>query len=172
MSAPPPRPALTERDLVLLQLIAAEAPLTTIADRAGIPADQVADAIDAVLAVTGTRTRAHAAAWATAQRIVTATSEPCAAQTAAPALPPRLLQVLRGWAGGHTSDELTDLFGVAPATMRSYSKTILGELGVRSQTQAAIAGVLCDLVRLTHVDPAWPAVPLGAASSPTARRAA
>ena len=103
---------------------------------------------------------------------MTAATEPCAAQTASPLLPPRLLQVLRGWAGGQTNDELTDLFGVAPATMRSYSKAILGELGVRSKTQAAVAGVLCGLVRLAHVDPAWPAVPLGAASSPTARRAA
>ncbi len=80
-----PRPGLTEHDLILLELITADA--------VGISADQMPGAIDPVLATTGTRT--HAAA----QRILTATAAPCATQTAAPALPRRRLQVLR-WAGG------------------------------------------------------------------------
>ncbi|WP_035862520.1 helix-turn-helix transcriptional regulator [Kitasatospora cheerisanensis] len=120
----------------------------------------VRDAIDTVLAATGTRTPAHLAAWATARRIVTRPVHPTGALITTPALPRRQRQLLRGWAGGKVNAELAAEMGIASTTVRSYGKAVLAGLGVGCAPQAAVVGVLTGLVLLSHINPAWPAEPL------------
>ncbi|MQS14712.1 hypothetical protein F7Q99_21205 [Streptomyces kaniharaensis] len=164
-----PMPELTGQDTALLILVAAGASHDTIARDAtlALKPHEVGDAIEALLAKTCTRTVLHLAAWATAYRIVTDTAEPCAALAIAPRLTPRLLQILRGWAGGRSTPELTADFGLSPTTMRTYTKTLLSELGVHSQVQASVTGVLTGLTLLSDIDSAWPARPLRRTAQPS-----
>ncbi len=164
-----PMPELTDQDTALLILVATGASHHTIIRAAtlALRPHEVGDAIESLLAKTRTRTVLHLAAWATAHRIVTDTAEPCAALAITPQLTPRLLQVLRGWAAGRSTPELTADFGISPMTMRTYTKTLLSELGVRSQIQASVVGVLTGLTLLSDIDPAWPAHPLIRAAQPS-----
>ncbi|MGW2542526.1 hypothetical protein ACWC5I_17035 [Kitasatospora sp. NPDC001574] len=158
----PAPPDLTYGDRRLLRLIAANAPVAQVAAETGLPPQTAAvnAAADDLLRRIGARTRAQAAAWATAHRIVTATVEPCAA-LAAPVRPTgRQLQVLRGWCGGRTDDELAAEYTIALPTLRGYAIALRGQLGVRRKEQACVAGILAGHVRLSDIDPLWPAVPL------------
>ncbi|MFI9327946.1 LuxR C-terminal-related transcriptional regulator [Kitasatospora sp. NPDC052868] len=157
-----PLPALAAAELRLIVLASAGASFEQIvADpETRLRLGDVRSAIEAVLVTTGTRTVLQLAGWATAQRIVTQPVHPSGALTAKPSLTPRLSQVLRGWAGGRSTPELTADFGISPTTMRSYTKTLLNTLNVDSQPQAVVVGVLAELVLLSDIDPAWPAEPL------------
>ncbi|MFD9687275.1 LuxR C-terminal-related transcriptional regulator [Kitasatospora sp. NPDC059088] len=163
-----PLPALTTSELRLIVLIAAGASHDQIAadPDTKLQPDDVRRAIEALLVTTGTRTVLHLAAWATAHRIVTQPVHPSGALTIKPQLAPRLTQILRGWAGGRSTPELTADFGIAPSTMRTYYKTLLSQLNVDSQPQAVVVGVLAQLVWLNSIDPAWPAGPLAPAAEP------
>ncbi|MFJ2778198.1 Mur ligase domain-containing protein [Kitasatospora sp. NPDC087315] len=163
-----PVPSLTGQDIALLVLVAAGAGHGTIAadPTLALERHQVGDAIRALLARTGTRTVLQLAAWATARRIITDSAEPCAALAVTPCLAPRPRQILRGWAGGRSTPELAADFGVTPATMRAYTRTLLSDLGVGSQAQASVVGVLAGLTLLSDIDPAWPSVPLDRATRP------
>ncbi|MBV6695677.1 LuxR C-terminal-related transcriptional regulator [Kitasatospora aureofaciens] len=151
---------LSERDVRLLVHIAAESQTRTIAgDPAlGLERAEIDTAVGALLKATGSRTMLQLVAWGAAHGLVTDTAEPCAA-LAAPRLPPRLRQILTGWVGGRSTPELTADFGISPATMRGYIKDLNTRLGVHSQMQASIAGVLSGQVLLSSIDPSWPAEP-------------
>ncbi|GLW74719.1 hypothetical protein Kpho02_70160 [Kitasatospora phosalacinea] len=162
MNPPPlplPGPDLTPDERTLLQLLAAAASERTISTTTGRPLNSIAGAVTALLDKTSCHTRTQAAAWATAQRIVTSTTQPCAAQTTLPHLPPRMLRILRAWAGGTSPEEVRAELGVAVGTMRGYSARVLNALGVHRQEQAAVAGVLCGLVEPAHITPAWAELP-------------
>ncbi|MGW3073869.1 helix-turn-helix transcriptional regulator [Kitasatospora sp. NPDC001132] len=165
-----PLPALTASERRLIVLVAAGASHDQIAadPDTKLQRDDVRSAIEAVLVTTGTRTVLHLAAWAAAHRIVTQPVHPSGALTINPQLAPRLLQILRGWAGGRSTPELTADFGIAPSTMRTYSKSLLSQLNVDSQPQAVVVGVLAQLVWLNCIDPAWPAGPLVPTTEPQA----
>ncbi|MEV7121147.1 helix-turn-helix transcriptional regulator [Kitasatospora griseola] len=128
--------------------------------------DSVRSAIDAVLAITGTRTPAHLAAWATARRLVTEPVRPSGALIVTPALPPRRQQVLCGWAGGKSNEELAHELGITRSTVRGYGKALIADLDVGCARQAVVVGVLSGLVLLRDVDPSWPAKPLVAEAAP------
>ncbi|WP_404868478.1 hypothetical protein ACI1MP_10440 [Kitasatospora griseola] len=165
---PDPIPELTDAQRRLIVLVAGGATFTQIAadPATWLQPAGVRDAIDAVLAATGTRTPAHLAAWATARRFVTEPVRPCGALVAAPALARRHQQVLRGWAGGMTDHDLVADFGVAWTTVRSYGKAVFAGLGVGCASQAVVVGVLAGLVLLSDIDSDWPAQALaGTASS-------
>ncbi|MFB7908370.1 LuxR C-terminal-related transcriptional regulator [Kitasatospora purpeofusca] len=168
---PAPLPALTAPELRLIALVAAGASHEQIAadPETRLRAADVRSAIEAVLATTGTRTVLHLAAWATAHRIVTQPVHPSGALSIKPALAPRRLQILRGWAGGRSTSELTADFGISPTTMRTYCKTLLAELNTDSQPQAVVIGVLAQLVLLSDIDPTWETRPLAAAQKSAAR---
>ena len=140
MNPPPlplPGPELTLDERALLRLLAAAASERTISTATGRPLDSVAGAVTALLDKTGCRTRTQAAAWATAQRIVTSTTQPCTAQTTLPHLQPRMLRVLRAWAGGAGPEEVRAELGVTVGTMRGYSARILNTLGVHRHRSPA-----------------------------------
>ncbi len=168
MNTLPPAPDLTRRQVLLLHRVAnGESHAVIAADPAlHLRPDEIGAAIDELLAVTGTRTVPHLAAWAAARRFVTDTAEPCAALAVNLRLVPRLHQLLRGWTGGQSSSEITAEFGVSYGTMHGYSSRLLGELGVRSQVQASVAGVLAGLTLLSDIDPTWPAEPLNRTTGP------
>ncbi|MFD4533579.1 hypothetical protein ACFWNL_21205 [Kitasatospora sp. NPDC058397] len=157
-----PAHALTEQQVRLLGHIGAESTVRTIAADPELPwaRAEVDAAVKELLAVSGTRTESQLVAWGTAHRLITDTSQPCAALAAEIRLPLRLHRVLVGWVGGRTSPELATDFDVTPSTMRGYSRDLRSWLGVRSQVQASIAAVLAGLVQLRDVDPSWPAEPL------------
>ncbi|MFD0404111.1 LuxR C-terminal-related transcriptional regulator [Kitasatospora sp. NPDC127116] len=165
-----PLPNLTASESRLIVLVAAGASRDQIAadPDTKLQPDDVRSAIDAVLVTTGTRTVLHLAAWATAHRIVTQSVHPSGALTIKPQLAPRLTQILSGWASGRSTPELTADFGIAPSTMRGYSKSLLSQLNVDSQPQAVVVGVLAQLVPLNSIDRAWPAEPLAPAAVPQA----
>ncbi|MCG6499233.1 LuxR C-terminal-related transcriptional regulator [Kitasatospora sp. A2-31] len=157
-----PLPALAAAELRLIVLAAAGASFEQIAadPETRLRLDDVRSAIEAVLVTTGTRTLLQLAAWATAHRIVTQPVHPSGALAIKPSLAPRLSQILRGWAGGRSTPELTADFGISPTTMRTYTKTLLTTLNVDSPPQAVVVGVLAELVLLSDIDPTWPAEPL------------
>ncbi|MFJ2864965.1 hypothetical protein [Kitasatospora sp. NPDC087314] len=157
-----PAHALTEQQVRLLGHIAAESTVRTIVADPELPWErsEIDHAIQDLIAATGTCTASQLAAWGTARRIITATSEPCAALTTPICLPPRLYRVLVGWVGGRTTLELTVDFDVTAATLRGYGRDLRAWLGVRTQIQASIAAVLSGLVYLSDIDPTWPAEPL------------
>ncbi|MEV0530868.1 hypothetical protein [Kitasatospora sp. NPDC050463] len=167
-----PLPELSEAERQLITLVAQGNSASQIAAAPGSSKDTEAarEAIQALFAKTGTRTVPHLAAWAAAHRIVTEPVRPTGALSVKPQLPPRLAQILRGWSGGRTTPELTADFGISPATMRSYIKTLFTYLGVDSQPQAGVVGVLAGLVRLSDIDPSWPAEPLASAVGSGAAR--
>ncbi|MEU6233032.1 LuxR C-terminal-related transcriptional regulator [Kitasatospora sp. NPDC047058] len=172
MNTLPPAPDLTPTQARLLRRVAdGETHALIAADPLlHLRADQVGAAVDELLTLTGTRTPPHLAAWAAARRFVTDTAEPCAALTATVRLTRRQHDLLRAWTGGLSTPEIVTAFGVSYGTVRGYSTLLLGQLGVRSQVQAAVAGVLARLTLLSDVDPAWPAEPL-APAGPIARAA-
>ncbi len=157
-----PLPALAAAERRLIVLTSAGASFEQIAadPETRLRLGDVRSAIEAVLVTTGNRTVPQLAGWATAHRIVTQPVHPSGALTIKPSLAPRLSQVLRGWAGGRSTPELTADFGISSTTMRSYTKTLLSTLNVDSDTQAVVVGVLAELVLLSDIDPAWPAEPL------------
>ncbi|WP_033825801.1 MULTISPECIES: LuxR C-terminal-related transcriptional regulator [unclassified Kitasatospora] len=157
-----PLPALAAAERRLIVLASAGATFEQIAadPETRLRLGDVRSAIEAVLVTSGTRTVLQLAGWATAHRIVTEPVHPSGALTIKPSLAPRLSQVLRGWAGGRSTPELTADFGISSTTMRSYTKTLLSTLNVDSDTQAVVVGVLAELVLLSDIDPAWPAEPL------------
>ncbi|MFF3006700.1 hypothetical protein ACFVTF_28305 [Kitasatospora sp. NPDC057940] len=163
----PPAHTLTGQQVRLLGHIATESTARTIAADPELPWEraEVDAAVKDLLAATGTRTASQLVAWGTAHRIITDTSQPCAALTADIRLPQRLRGVLVGWVGGRTAPELAADVGIATTTVRSYGRDLRAWLGVRSQVQASIAAVLADLVLLSDIDPAWPAEPLHHAAS-------
>ncbi|MGV9266554.1 hypothetical protein ACWDRR_18070 [Kitasatospora sp. NPDC003701] len=156
-----PLPDLSDQDRRLIVLAASGASHHQIAADAepAVAPDDVRAAIETLLGRTRTRTVLHLSAWATARAIVTGPVHPTAALTTKPQLRPRLLQILRGWSGGRSTGELTAGWGIAPSTMRGYTKTLLTELGVDSRPQAAVVGVLAQLTLLSDIDPHWPAEP-------------
>ncbi|MFD0262408.1 helix-turn-helix transcriptional regulator [Kitasatospora indigofera] len=162
MTTTGPLPDLSDQDRRLIVLVASGARHPQIAADPGaaVVADDVRAAIKTLLTRTRTSTVLHLAAWATAQRIVTAPVHPTGALTVKPQLMPRLSQTLRGWSAGRSTSELTAEWGIAPGTMRTYTKTLLTQLGVDSQPQATVVGVLCGLTLLSDIDPAWAAEPL------------
>ncbi|MEU9044462.1 MULTISPECIES: LuxR C-terminal-related transcriptional regulator [unclassified Kitasatospora] len=161
MSADPlPALAAAERRLIILAAAGASFEQIAADPETRLAPDGVRSAIEAVLVTTGTRTVLQLAGWATAHRIVTQPVHPSGALTVKPSLAPRLSQVLRGWARGRSTPELTADFGISSTTMRSYTKTLLSTLNVDSQPQAVVVGVLAELVLLSDIDPAWPAEPL------------
>ncbi|MFB7474327.1 LuxR C-terminal-related transcriptional regulator [Kitasatospora sp. NPDC056184] len=159
-TAPLPALAAAERRLVVLASAGASFEQIAADPETRLRLDDVRSAIEAVLVTTGTRTVLQLAGWATAHRIVTQPVHPSGALTIKPSLAPRLSQILRGWAGGRSTPELTADFGISPTTMRTYTKTLLTTLNVDSQPQAIVVGVLAGLVLLSDIDPAWPAEPL------------
>ncbi|MFJ1706868.1 LuxR C-terminal-related transcriptional regulator [Kitasatospora sp. NPDC088346] len=163
MTATGPLPDLSDQERRLIVLVAASASHDQISadDEAAVDPGGVRSAIELLLAKTRTRTVLQLAAWASAHRIVTSPVRPSAALTIKPQLPPRLLQILQGWAAGRSTPELTADWGIAPSTMRTYTKTLLTQLGVDSQLQASVVGVLAGLTTLNDIEPAWPADPPG-----------
>ncbi|WP_327073895.1 LuxR C-terminal-related transcriptional regulator [Kitasatospora purpeofusca] len=157
-----PVPALAAAERRLIVLASAGASFEQIAadPETRLRLGDVRSAIEAVLVTTGNRTVPQLAGWATAHRIVTQTVHPSGALTIKPSLAPRLSQVLRGWAGGRSTPELTADFGISSTTMRSYTKTLLSTLNVDSDTQAVVVGVLAKLLLLSDVNLSWPAEPL------------
>ncbi|MFB8201921.1 hypothetical protein [Kitasatospora purpeofusca] len=158
----PSLPVLTTAEVRLITLAAAGASHEQIAadPETRLQTSDVRGAIEAVLVTTGTRTVLQLAGWATARQLVTRPVHPSGALVTTPKLPPRLLQILRGWAGGRSTPELTDGFGIAPTTMRTYTKDLLSRLDADSPPQAVVVGVLARLVLLHDIDPAWPPEPL------------
>ncbi|MFJ8628160.1 LuxR C-terminal-related transcriptional regulator [Kitasatospora sp. NPDC093550] len=159
-TAPLPALAAAERRLIVLAAAGASFEQIAADPETRLRLDDVRSATEAVLVTTGTRTLLHLAGWATAHRIVTQPVHPSGALTIKPSLAPRLSQILRGWAGGRSTPELTADFGISPTTMRTYTKTLLTALNVDSQPQAVVVGVLAGLVLLSDIDPTWPAEPL------------
>ncbi|MFJ9947697.1 hypothetical protein [Kitasatospora sp. NPDC091207] len=167
-----PLPALTSHEALLVALIVAGTDHGRIgADpEAGLFGADVGAAIAALLVKTGCRTVQQLAAWSGApsdrhrHRRALRRARGAAPAHQAPAADPRRLAV------GRSIPELTADFGIAPTTMRTYIKTLLSQLGVGSQVQASLVGVLSGLTVLSAIDPSWPAEPLrrAAASNPLA----
>ncbi|QKW20565.1 helix-turn-helix transcriptional regulator [Kitasatospora sp. NA04385] len=128
--------------------------------RAQLGLDNVDAAIAGLHAATGTRNTVHLAAWAAACGIVTA--RPGTALAGRPHLTPRYRQVLDALVAGADEREISQELGVAPATLRTYVKTIAQQLGAAGRTQLAAAAVLNGVVRLSAVMPGWPDEPLTA----------
>ncbi|MFE4514701.1 hypothetical protein ACFRMQ_10995 [Kitasatospora sp. NPDC056783] len=158
------RPAhtLTGQQVRLLGQIAAESTIRTIAADPELPwgPSAVDAAVKELLTATGTRTAPQLVAWGAAYRLITDTAQPCAALCAGIRLPRRLDRVLVGWVGRRTAPEISADFDVTAATVCGYGRGLRAWLGVRTQIQASIAAVLASLVRLSDIDPAWPAEPL------------
>ncbi|MFF2747728.1 hypothetical protein ACFVVA_19515 [Kitasatospora sp. NPDC058048] len=157
-----PAHTLTGQQMHLLGHIAAESNLRTIAADPELTLEraEVDATVTELLTATGTRTAPQLVAWGTAHRLITDTAQPCVALCADIQLPRRLDLVLVGWVGGRTAPELAADFDVTAATVRGYGKDLRAWLGVRTQIQASIAAVLAGLVRLSDIDPTWPAEPL------------
>ncbi|GLW58750.1 helix-turn-helix transcriptional regulator [Kitasatospora phosalacinea] len=132
---------------------------STLRSQLGI--DNVDAAIAGLHAATGTRNTVHLAAWAAACGI--AAGQSYTAPAGRPHLTPRYRQVLDALVAGADDLEISQELGVAPATLRTYVKTIAQQLGAAGRTQLAAAAVLNGVVRLSAVIPGWPDEPLPAA---------
>jgi DNA-binding NarL/FixJ family response regulator len=67
-----------------------------------------------------------------------------ASPSAAPALArltPREWEVLDALAAGRTNKEIAKLLGISPGTVKTHVERLIGKLGVRDRTQAAILAV-------------------------------
>ncbi|MFC9331317.1 LuxR C-terminal-related transcriptional regulator [Kitasatospora sp. NPDC057015] len=162
MTTTGPLPDLSDqhRRLIVLVTSGASHPQISAGPGVAVAANGVRAAIETLLARTRTRTVLHLAAWPTAQRIVTSPVHPTGAFTIKPQLTPRLSQILRGWSTGRSTTELTAEWGIAPNTMRTYTETLLTQLGVDSQPQAGVVGVLSGLTLLSDTNASWAAEPL------------
>jgi len=56
-------------------------------------------------------------------------------------LTPREREVLAGLADGHTNKEIAQRLGISPGTVKTHVERLIGKLGVRDRTQAAILAV-------------------------------
>ncbi|RKE21943.1 helix-turn-helix transcriptional regulator [Streptomyces sp. TLI_171] len=129
--------------------------------RAQLGLDDVDAAIADLHAATGTRNTVHLAAWATACGIVT--DQSYTAPAGRPHLTRRHRQVLDALVAGADDLEISQELGVAPATLRTYIKTITHQFGAAGRTQLAVAAVLSGTVLLSVIMPGWPNEPLPAA---------
>ncbi len=100
-------------------------------------------AVEALLARTGARTRAQLAGWMAAQHLVTGPARPAGAPAE---LPPRIRQILAGWAAGRTTQDLADELGASDASMHAYTGTLFIHLRVANPAQAVVVGVHTGLI--------------------------
>ncbi|MGK4579649.1 response regulator transcription factor [Kitasatospora sp. HPMI-4] len=153
----PAAPDLTPDETTLLRLIAANQPNAELARAIGISRTYVTREVGLLMAKLGCATRPQAIALAALHGIVDRSHITARCQAAAVRLTKRELDVLRGWAGGRSNQELADELHVKVESMRGYAPSILNKFGVSSQEQACGLGVLTGLVRPSDIDPALPA---------------
>lgn len=75
------------------------------------------------------------------RRALDAREAPRPPRTALDRLTPREREVLDALAAGRTNKEIASILGISPGTVKAHVERVIGKLGVRDRTQAAVLSV-------------------------------
>ncbi|MFF4343044.1 hypothetical protein ACFY00_24330 [Kitasatospora sp. NPDC001540] len=152
---------LTLKEAALTNHIAAGLTARDIArtSRAYSSTEVARKAIERLLRKTGASHRLQLTAWATAARTVPAPVRESKALACAPTIPPRMLEILQGWADGLSTAEIRHGLGAFQDSMDAYIRTLQVHLDVNSPEQAVVVAVLAGLVHVAPPGAPQPAAP-------------
>ncbi|TQF01977.1 helix-turn-helix transcriptional regulator [Kitasatospora acidiphila] len=155
-----PVPVLTTEQATLLKLRAAGRSRARIARALYTSESQITDLLNQLQAALGAESRAQLIGLGLIHRIVSPQDVIVRHVSVPIPLTPRQRQVLTIFATGGNDQDAATALGITTSTVREYASKLLSNLGARDRAHAVGLGLVYEVLLLSDLNPALPAVTL------------